>query len=108
MSRRDRDAFAIPRGVLRRRSEGSRIPRREGSGSFVRTPHDVRVIRANAGGRPYDVAVGGAPRREDWDEQREYARAVADAGATWFVEWVAPADAAAMRGAVERGPLRVD
>lgn len=72
------------------------------------SPDDVRAIRANAGDRPYDVAVGGAPRREDWDEQREYVRAVAGAGATWFVEWVPPAGAATMREAVERGPLRVD
>lgn len=67
----------------------------------------MRAIRANAGDRPYDVAVGGAPRRDDWDEEREYVRAVADAGATWFVEWVPPGEAATMREAVDRGPLRV-
>ena len=70
------------------------------------TPDDVTAIRENAGERPYDIAVGGAPRWDDWDEQRAYIRAVGAAGATCFLEWIAPADQEAMRTQVDRGPLR--
>ncbi len=72
------------------------------------TPDDVRAIRANAGDRPYTIAAGGTGRFDDWDEQRTHVSAVRNAGAEWWVEWVAPADREAMRAAVERGPLRVD
>jgi alkanesulfonate monooxygenase SsuD/methylene tetrahydromethanopterin reductase-like flavin-dependent oxidoreductase (luciferase family) len=72
------------------------------------TPADVRALRAAAGDRPYTVAVGGSGRGDDWDGEREHIRAVAEAGADWWIEWVPPGDRATMREAVARGPLRVD
>jgi alkanesulfonate monooxygenase SsuD/methylene tetrahydromethanopterin reductase-like flavin-dependent oxidoreductase (luciferase family) len=67
---------------------------------------DVRDLRARAGRRPWTIAVGGQPRRDDWDEEREQIRAVSAAGANWWVEWVPPGSADEMRAAVARGPLR--
>jgi alkanesulfonate monooxygenase SsuD/methylene tetrahydromethanopterin reductase-like flavin-dependent oxidoreductase (luciferase family) len=72
------------------------------------TPDDVRALREAAGERPYDIAVGGRSREEDWDAERERLRAVAAAGATWSGEYVPPDDRDAMRAAVDRGPLRID
>jgi alkanesulfonate monooxygenase SsuD/methylene tetrahydromethanopterin reductase-like flavin-dependent oxidoreductase (luciferase family) len=70
------------------------------------TPEDVRALRRLAGDRPYDVCVGGRERGEDEDAEREWIASVADAGATWWAEFVAAAERDAMRSAVERGPLR--
>jgi len=56
----------------------------------------------------YDIAVGGTHRRVDWDEERAYIRAMADAGATWWSEYVEPAAFETMRAAVVRGPLRIE
>jgi alkanesulfonate monooxygenase SsuD/methylene tetrahydromethanopterin reductase-like flavin-dependent oxidoreductase (luciferase family) len=67
---------------------------------------DVRNLRARAGDRAWTMAVGGFRRREDWDEEREQIRAVREAGADWWVEWIPPADRATMTAAVERGPLK--
>ena len=69
---------------------------------------DVRDLRARAGDRRWDIAVGGWERRDDLDEELEHRRSVAEAGADWWVEWVAPAERAEMARAVVRGPLRVD
>jgi alkanesulfonate monooxygenase SsuD/methylene tetrahydromethanopterin reductase-like flavin-dependent oxidoreductase (luciferase family) len=72
------------------------------------TPADVRDIRAAAGRPGFDIAVGGSERGADWDRDREHIRAVAKAGATWWIEWVRPGDRQRTIDAVRRGPLRVD
>jgi alkanesulfonate monooxygenase SsuD/methylene tetrahydromethanopterin reductase-like flavin-dependent oxidoreductase (luciferase family) len=74
---------------------------------------DIRALRTavkslQATPAPFDIAVGGRERREDWEQERVHIRSVAEAGATWWSEWVAPAGRKAMRAVVERGPLRVD
>jgi alkanesulfonate monooxygenase SsuD/methylene tetrahydromethanopterin reductase-like flavin-dependent oxidoreductase (luciferase family) len=69
-------------------------------------PDGVRDLRSRAPSPSWDLAVGGQERREDWDEEREHLRAVRDAGATWWVEWLAPADAETLRERTRRGPLR--
>ncbi len=71
-------------------------------------PDDVRAIRANAGDRPYDVMLGGRARRDDVDADRAWMRSVAEAGATWWSEYVPAAERGDMRKAVDRGPLKVD
>ena len=71
------------------------------------TAADVADLRARGGTR-FTIAVGGRPRKDDWDEDREHIRSVRSAGADWWVEWVPPEDRETMRAAVERGPLRVD
>ena len=69
------------------------------------TAADVRDLRGRAGERAWTLSVGGQPRRADWDEEREQIRAVAAAGADWWLEWIEPADRATMTEAVARGPL---
>ena len=95
------------RGPTRRaaRWDGSVMYREEGHDL---TPGDVRRLRELAGDRPYDIALGGRARWNDWDAEREWRRGVADAGATWWAEFVEPADREAMRVSVRRGPLTFD
>lgn len=59
-----------------------------------------------AGGRPFDIALGGRRRRDDERAERAYLREVAAAGATWWLEFVPAGEPAAMCAAVARGPLR--
>jgi alkanesulfonate monooxygenase SsuD/methylene tetrahydromethanopterin reductase-like flavin-dependent oxidoreductase (luciferase family) len=70
------------------------------------TAEDVRNLRERAGNRSWDISVGGQQRRADWDEEREQIRAVAEAGADWWVEWLEPADRDTMQVAAGREPLR--
>jgi hypothetical protein len=51
---------------------------------------------------------GGRERAADWDREREHIRSLADAGATWWSEWIQPADRQRTIDAVRRGPLRID
>src|SRR5919108_2203842 len=69
------------------------------------TPDDVRALRDAAGERPYTIAVGGSGRADDWEAERDHIRAVAEAGADWWIEWLPPAARQTMVDAVERGPL---
>jgi alkanesulfonate monooxygenase SsuD/methylene tetrahydromethanopterin reductase-like flavin-dependent oxidoreductase (luciferase family) len=72
------------------------------------TPADVRALREVAGDRTYAIAVGGSGRADDWDAEREHIRAVSDATADWWIEWVPPGDRQTMRESVDRGPLRIE
>lgn len=94
-------------GPVRRavRWDGS-VLYKEGEGDM--TPEDIRALRELGGPRPYDISVGGRERRDDWDAEREWIRSVAEAGATWWMEWVPPADRETMRAGVDRGPLRIE
>jgi hypothetical protein len=56
----------------------------------------------------FDIVVGARPRGEDEERERAEIRAVAEAGATWWLEWVPPAEFEVMLAAIERGPLRID
>jgi len=49
--------------------------------------------------------VGGSRRGADWDAERKHIRAVAEASADWWVEWIPPGERETMVEAVERGPL---
>jgi alkanesulfonate monooxygenase SsuD/methylene tetrahydromethanopterin reductase-like flavin-dependent oxidoreductase (luciferase family) len=55
----------------------------------------------------YEISVGGSPRREDWEEEREYIRSVAEAGVTWWIEYIPPdsGNLETVRGLIKRGPL---
>jgi hypothetical protein len=72
------------------------------------SPDDVRALREAAGDRPFTIAVGGSGRRDDWEAERDHIRAVADAGAHWWIEWVPPDERGTMLETVARGPLRTD
>ena len=77
------------------------------------TPDDVREIGAAVGrerpeAAPFDIVVGGEERREDWDEERSVIVALAEAGATWWLEWVPAAGFEEMSRTVGRAPLRAE
>jgi alkanesulfonate monooxygenase SsuD/methylene tetrahydromethanopterin reductase-like flavin-dependent oxidoreductase (luciferase family) len=74
---------------------------------------DVRAIlslveRARGTAAGFEVCIGGFERRPDAEREREYIRSLAEAGATWWNEWVPPGDLARTREAISRGPLRID
>jgi alkanesulfonate monooxygenase SsuD/methylene tetrahydromethanopterin reductase-like flavin-dependent oxidoreductase (luciferase family) len=69
---------------------------------------DVRALRARAGDTPFDICAGGWGRLKDPEAERARIRAVAEAGATWWGEYILPADRQSMREAVARGPLPID
>jgi len=77
------------------------------------TPADLRAFKADIAqwrdvAAPFDIAVGGRMRGTDWAQERALIGSLAEAGATWWVEYVAVGELAAMREGVARGPLRVD
>ena len=50
-------------------------------------PEDIQALKRRVESRRgllegYDIAVGGSPRRPDWDEERRDIHALAEAGAT--------------------------
>src|SRR5579859_3999708 len=76
------------------------------------TPEDVRAflgrvaeLRPNGAG-PFDMAVGGRARGPDSDAERAALSALAEAGATWCIEWIAPTERAQAEAAIALGPLR--
>jgi alkanesulfonate monooxygenase SsuD/methylene tetrahydromethanopterin reductase-like flavin-dependent oxidoreductase (luciferase family) len=75
-------------------------------------PDDIQALKAfvessRSTSAPFDIAVGGRERAADWEQERAHIRSVAEAGATWWNEWVAPGEYEGIREAVRRGPLRV-
>jgi alkanesulfonate monooxygenase SsuD/methylene tetrahydromethanopterin reductase-like flavin-dependent oxidoreductase (luciferase family) len=76
-------------------------------------PSQVTAIRQfieahRASADPFDIVAGGPARAPDPGRTRELIRQSAEAGATWYGEWVPPADPASMRAAIARGPLRIE
>ncbi len=57
---------------------------------------------------PFDIALGGLERSVDWEAERVMIKALAEAGATWWMEWIPVAEMQVMRQAIERGPLRIN
>jgi hypothetical protein len=77
------------------------------------TPDDVRTLlatvakRRQAGLQGFEMAVGARERGPDWEAERATIRSLAEAGATWWMEWINPAtDRTGMEAAIARGPLR--
>lgn len=60
------------------------------------------------GDGPFDIVAGGPQRGPDAGRTRELIRQCAQAGATWFSEWIPPGEPATMRAAVTRGPVRIE
>ena len=107
------------KGVVRRaaRWDGfAPVPIELGGGNWrYLTPDEARELRATiererGSGAPFDIAVGGNVRGEDWERERALKRSLADAGVTWWLEWVHPGlgGIEAMRAAIRRGPLRAE
>ena len=75
-------------------------------------PEDVRDLKATAersraASSPFDIVIGGRERGPDWDAERAAIKALEEAGATWWSEWIPAAPLATMRAAIARGPLRI-
>jgi len=79
------------------------------------TPADVRAIitfveNHRPTSAPIDIALGGRQRSEDWEQEKALIKSLAEAGMTWWIEYLAPqiGGLAEMRAYIKRGPLRVD
>ncbi len=79
------------------------------------TPEDVRSLRTMAERRrgkdlPFDIVLGGRHRANDWDQERALIKSLAEAGATWWIEYLPPelGGMDVIREAITRGPLRID
>jgi alkanesulfonate monooxygenase SsuD/methylene tetrahydromethanopterin reductase-like flavin-dependent oxidoreductase (luciferase family) len=102
------------KGPLQRaaRWDGSCMYREShGQGWLDMQPGDVRemkvFIEKNRGTTiPYDICVGGRARLPDWELDRDHIRAVADAGATWWMEFIEPTSLEKTRRGVLTGPLK--
>jgi alkanesulfonate monooxygenase SsuD/methylene tetrahydromethanopterin reductase-like flavin-dependent oxidoreductase (luciferase family) len=89
---------------------------RSGEESSDWTPDEIRELKAfieqhrseEQKGLPYEIKVGGRDRSDDWEKDRALMRLLAEAGATWWVEYVAAGELQTMRESVLRGPLRMD
>jgi alkanesulfonate monooxygenase SsuD/methylene tetrahydromethanopterin reductase-like flavin-dependent oxidoreductase (luciferase family) len=78
-------------------------------------PDDVQALRAEiarhrTSTQPFEIELGGRERGADLDRERKHIRAVAEAGATWWSEYVPPSigGLAAMRQRIASGPVRID
>ncbi len=79
------------------------------------TPKDLRKLKTMAerkrdAGQPFDIAVGGRHRGDDWDKERAFVCSLEEAGATWWVEYIPPSMGGleVAREIVSRGPLRIE
>jgi alkanesulfonate monooxygenase SsuD/methylene tetrahydromethanopterin reductase-like flavin-dependent oxidoreductase (luciferase family) len=79
------------------------------------TPVEVRELKERIGEMrtadgPYDIALGGRRRGKDWGKEREYIASIAEAGATWWIEYLPPqlGGLDRVRAAIEQGPLQID
>lgn len=76
------------------------------------TPAEVQDLKAaiehqRTTSTPFDIALGGAERGTDWEQERATVRTLAEAGATWWMEWIAPCGLEEMHTRIKQGPLRI-
>ena len=80
------------------------------------TPHEVRALVAfiesqrseQQRAKPYEIALGGRSRSENWEQDRTLIKSLAQAGATWWMEYVPAGELEEMRESVKRGSLRIE
>ena len=77
------------------------------------TPDEVRSIKTSIEAvrstpTPFDIVLGGRERGTSSEQERALIRSVAEAGGTWWIEYLPAGDVEAMRAWIKRGPLRVD
>jgi alkanesulfonate monooxygenase SsuD/methylene tetrahydromethanopterin reductase-like flavin-dependent oxidoreductase (luciferase family) len=76
-------------------------------------PEDIAALKAvvesqRGTSAAFDISVGGSPRRANREEERAYIQSLAEAGATWWIEYVPPDGLDKMRASIAHGPLRID
>ncbi len=82
---------------------------------WLLTPAELRELKASiesqrSGLTPFDIALGGAKRSSEPEQERATIKALAEAGATWWMEYVTPSRGGlnAMRAHIKGGPLRIE
>ncbi len=76
------------------------------------TPDDVQALKAEISSQrsaSFEIMLGGRRRGMDWEQERALIRSLAEAGATWWGEYIEPDDLEDLQGCIERvkqGPLR--
>ncbi|HLO33448.1 MAG TPA: LLM class flavin-dependent oxidoreductase [Anaerolineales bacterium] len=80
--------------------------------SHFLTPDDIRTLRDFIQGQRgsldgYDIVTGGSARRPDWEAERDRIRSLAEAGITWWTEYIPPesGDIETVQSMIKRGPL---
>jgi len=68
--------------------------------AFVQSHHPVYST--------FDICVGGRARLPDWEQDRQHIRSVAEAGATWWMDFIEPTALEKTRQGILNGPLRID
>ncbi len=106
------------RGVIRRaaRWDGFVGGKASAEGEYLRlAPDEVRALvadiaRERASPDPVDIALGGYERGPDLERERDMIHALAEAGATWWTEYVTPelGGLAAMHARIAGGPVRIE
>jgi alkanesulfonate monooxygenase SsuD/methylene tetrahydromethanopterin reductase-like flavin-dependent oxidoreductase (luciferase family) len=83
--------------------------------SHFLTSDDIRALRdfvrdKRGSLEGYDIATGGSVRRPDWEAEREHIRSLAEAGITWWTEYMPPesGDLKTVQRFIKRGPLFID
>lgn len=76
------------------------------------TPEDVRALKAYIDSQrtafaPFDIAISGS-RSGNAAQDKAMRTSLAEAGVTWYGEYVPPAHLEEMRAAIAPGPLRID
>jgi alkanesulfonate monooxygenase SsuD/methylene tetrahydromethanopterin reductase-like flavin-dependent oxidoreductase (luciferase family) len=78
------------------------------------TPSEVMALRAfvdshRSTAGPFDIAIGGRARGDDWERERAQIFSLSEAGATWWIEYLPPETGGIedIQGCIERGPLRI-
>ena len=97
------------------RWDGSCLYKQPGAGMWVdMTPEDVRALKADiererVSSVPFDIVIGGTTPADDQARARARVAALAEAGATWWNEFVMPGSHGpeAVRRRIEQGPPRV-
>ncbi len=84
-----------------------------GQGWLDMMPEDVHALKSfvesqQPGNPAYDICVGGRARLPDWEQDRQHIRSVAQAGATWWMEFIEPTSLEKARQGILHGPLRVE
>jgi alkanesulfonate monooxygenase SsuD/methylene tetrahydromethanopterin reductase-like flavin-dependent oxidoreductase (luciferase family) len=99
------------------RYDGCCLYKQHGPGDLLDwTPDEVRALKTfmeshrseEQRGRPYEIKLGGRSRSEDWEQDRALMKSLAEAGVTWWVEYVPASELETMRESVRRGPLRIE
>lgn len=99
------------------RYDGCCLYRQNTDGEFIDwTPNEVREFKAfleehrleEQRAAPYEIMLGGRDRSDDWEQDRALMKALAEAGVTWWVEYVSAGELEVMRERAQRGPLRID